>query len=99
MMVAEFEWDEGESSQMQQARRSRKGAQMEAAKHLHAKAFRLITYRSADGKLEEQIWNSRDSANCRIRARCRDSIAIRGLTDRPIRHVPLMACQIRSLAL
>jgi hypothetical protein len=35
---------------------------MEAAKHLHAKALRLITYRSADGKLEEQIWNSRDSA-------------------------------------
>ena len=35
---------------------------MEAAQHLHAKAFRLITYRSADGKLEEQIWNSRHRA-------------------------------------
>jgi hypothetical protein len=35
---------------------------MEAAQHLHAKAFRLISYRSADGKLEEQIWNSRDRA-------------------------------------
>jgi hypothetical protein len=42
--------------------RVRKRAEMEAAEHLHAKAFRLITYRSADRKLEEQIWNSRDSA-------------------------------------
>jgi hypothetical protein len=35
---------------------------MESAKHVHAEAFCLITYRSADGRLEEQIWNSRDRA-------------------------------------
>ena len=35
---------------------------MESAKRVHAEAFRLITYRSADGRLEELIWNSRDGA-------------------------------------
>ncbi len=33
---------------------------MESAKPVHAGAFCLITYRSADGRLEERIWNSRD---------------------------------------
>jgi hypothetical protein len=35
---------------------------MEAAKQVHAKAYCLVKYRSTDGMLEEQIWNSRGSA-------------------------------------
>jgi len=43
---------------------------MESAKPIHAEAFCLITYCSADGKFEEQIWNSREGPTpCVVYAR------------------------------